>query len=188
MLNLLSIAQLRNQFPLLCTLCRGCLHSSPDRSCNTARLAEGPNKSSWAAPKYPTVNSQKPKPCGPKLELPTSFTRVRRIGARFDGTLQICVSDGTSMRFRTSEYDLCPLQERVLDNRREGVRNKLCVEPYRAAPGGRKPPLMAEVGQSIPREHNIGIVRFMRAKDLRGLQSCISGREPAKVFIQRLPR
>ena len=79
----------------LCTLCRGCLHSSPDRSCNTARLAEGPNKSSWAAPKYPTVNSQKPKPCGPKLELPTSFTLVRRIGARVDGTLQICVSDGT---------------------------------------------------------------------------------------------
>jgi hypothetical protein len=63
---------------------------------------------------------QCPPSCGPKLELPTSFTRVRRIGARFDGTLQICVSDGTSMRFRTSEYDLCPLQERVLDNRREG--------------------------------------------------------------------
>src|ERR1700686_4975241 len=95
MLNLLSIAQLRNQFSLLCTLFRGCLHSSPDRSCNTARLAEGPNKSSWTAPKYPTVDSQKPKPCGPKLELPTSFTLVRRIGARVDGTLQICVSDGT---------------------------------------------------------------------------------------------
>ena len=54
--------------------------------------------------------------------------------------------------------------------------------------GGRKPPLMAEVGQSIPREHDIGIVQLMRAKDLRGLQSCISGREPAKVFTQRLPR
>ena len=120
MLNLLLIAQLLLQFTLVCALCRSYLQSSLDRSCNTARLAEGPNKSSWAAPKYPTVNSQEPKPCGPKLELPTSFTRVRRIGARFDGTLQICVSDGTSMRFRTSEYDLCTLQERVLDNRREG--------------------------------------------------------------------
>jgi len=70
----------------------------------------------------------------PKIRTTTSFTLVRRISAGFDGTLQICVSDGTSMRFRTSEYDLCPLQERVLDNRREGVRNKLWVEPYRARP------------------------------------------------------
>lgn len=53
-----------------------------------------------------------------------------------------------------------------------------------SAPGGRKPPLMAEVGQSILREHNIGIVRFMRAKDLRGLQGCMSGREPATLLIQ----
>jgi len=50
--------------------------------------------------------------------------------------------------------------------------------------GGRKPPLMAEVGQSILREHNIGIVRFMQAEDLRGLQGCTSGREPAMLFIQ----
>jgi len=106
--------------------------SSPDRSCNTARLAEAPTNPQ--GPRRSTPRLQKPKPCGPKLELPTSFTRVRRIGARFDGTLQICVSHGTSMRFRTSEYDLCPLQERILDNPREGVRNKLCVEPYRARP------------------------------------------------------
>jgi hypothetical protein len=56
------------------------------------------------------------------------------MGARFDGTLQICVSGGTSMRFRTSEYDLCPLQESVLDNRREGVRNKYVLKPYIARP------------------------------------------------------
>jgi len=31
---------------------------------------------------------------------------------------------------------------------------------------------MAEVGQSILREHNIGIVRFMQAKKLRGLWDC----------------
>ena len=43
---------------------------------------------------------------------------------------------------------------------------------------------MAEVGQSILREHNIGIVRFMQAEDLRGLQGCTSGREPAMLFIQ----
>jgi hypothetical protein len=43
---------------------------------------------------------------------------------------------------------------------------------------------MAEVGQSILPEYNIGIVRFMRAKDLRGLQGCMSGREPALLFIQ----
>ena len=49
------------------------------------------------------------------------------------------------------------------------------VEPS-IAPGGRKPPLMAEVGQSILREHNIGIVRFMQAKELRGLRGCKSGR------------
>jgi hypothetical protein len=61
--------------------------------------------------------------------LPTSFTLVRRMGARFDGTLQICVFDGTSMRFRTSECDLYPLQESVLDNRREGVRNKNVLSP-----------------------------------------------------------
>jgi hypothetical protein len=134
MLNLLLIAQLLNQFPLLCTLCRSCLQSSLDRFCNTARLAEGPAKSSWAAPKYPTVNSQKAKPCGPKLELPTSFTLVRRMGARFDGTLQIYVSDGTSMRFRTPESDLCPLQEHVLDNRREGGAEQVMCEPYIARP------------------------------------------------------
>ena len=50
--------------------------------------------------------------------------------------------------------------------------------------GGRKPPLMAEVGQSILREHSIDIVQFMPAKDLRGLQGCTSGREPAKLFVQ----
>jgi hypothetical protein len=42
MLNLLLIAQLLNQFPLVCTLCRSYLQLSLDRSCNTARLAEGP--------------------------------------------------------------------------------------------------------------------------------------------------
>ena len=53
-----------------------------------------------------------------------------------------------------------------------------------SAPGGRKPPLMADVGQSILQEHNIGVVRFVQAKDLRGLQGCMSGREPAMLFIQ----
>jgi hypothetical protein len=43
---------------------------------------------------------------------------------------------------------------------------------------------MADVGQSILQEHNIGIVQFMQAKDLRGLQGCMSGREPAMLFIQ----
>ena len=56
----------------------------------------------------------------PKIRTTNFLYAGSCIGARFDGTLQICVSDGTSMRFRTSEYDLCPLQERVLDNRREG--------------------------------------------------------------------
>ena len=88
------------------------------------------------------------------------------------------------MRFRTSEYDLCPLQESALDNRREGGAEQVMCCALQSAPGGRKPPLMAEVGQSILREHNIGIVRFMRAKDLRGLQSCISGREPAMLSVK----
>src|ERR1700692_380713 len=95
---------------------------------------------------------------------------------------------GHSMRFRPSAYDLCPLHESALDNRREGGAEQVMCCALQSAPGGRKTPLMAEVGQSIPREKNIGIVRFLRAKDLRGLQSCISGREPAKVFIQRLPQ
>jgi hypothetical protein len=43
---------------------------------------------------------------------------------------------------------------------------------------------MAEVGQSILREYNIGIVRVMQAKELRGLRDCKSGREPAMLFIQ----
>jgi len=43
---------------------------------------------------------------------------------------------------------------------------------------------MAEVGQPILPEHNIGIVRFMQAKELRGLRGCKSGREPAMLFIQ----
>jgi hypothetical protein len=47
------------------------------------------------------------------------------MGARFDGTLQMQVSAGTSMRFRTSEYDLCPLQASVSRQRDvKGVRNK----------------------------------------------------------------
>src|SRR5271165_2514606 len=49
--------------------------------------------------------------------------------------------------------------------------------------GGRKPPLMAEVGQSILREHNIGIVRFMQANELRSLRVCTSGRQPAMRFL-----
>jgi hypothetical protein len=43
---------------------------------------------------------------------------------------------------------------------------------------------MAEVGQSILREHNIGIVRVMQAKKLRGLPGCKSGKEPAMLCIQ----
>ena len=88
------------------------------------------------------------------------------------------------MRFRTSEYDLCPLQESALDNRREGGAEQVMCCALQSAPGGRKPPLMAEVGQSIVREHSIDIVLFMPAKDLRGLQGCTSGREPAKLFVQ----
>lgn len=40
--------------------------------------------------------------------------------------------------------------------------------PHLARRGGRIPPLMAEVGQSIFHERIIGIVRFMEAKELRG--------------------
>jgi len=43
---------------------------------------------------------------------------------------------------------------------------------------------VAELGQFILREHNIGIVRFMRAKDLRRLQGSISGREPAMLSVK----
>jgi hypothetical protein len=43
---------------------------------------------------------------------------------------------------------------------------------------------MAEVGQSILLEHNIGIVRFMQAKELRDLRRGKCGREPAMRFIQ----
>jgi hypothetical protein len=47
------------------------------------------------------------------------------MGARFDGTLQMRVSARTSMRFRTFEYDLCPLQESVTQQRDvKGIRNK----------------------------------------------------------------
>jgi hypothetical protein len=35
--------------------------------------------------------------------------------------------------------------------------------------GGRKEPLVAEVGQSIRRAHEIGRVWFVQAKELRGL-------------------
>jgi hypothetical protein len=38
---------------------------------------------------------------------------------------------------------------------------------------------MAEVGQSIFHERMIGIVRFMKAKELRGAAGCKSGRAPA---------
>jgi hypothetical protein len=37
-----------------------------------------------------------------------------------------------------------------------------------AQPSGRKPPLMAEVGQAIFHERIIGIVPFTYAKELRG--------------------
>lgn len=38
------------------------------------------------------------------------------------------------MRFRTSEYDLCPLQESVLDKDMKGGAEQVCVEPYIARP------------------------------------------------------
>jgi len=43
---------------------------------------------------------------------------------------------------------------------------------------------VAEVGQSFLREHNIGIVRVMQAKELRGLRDYKFGREPAMLRIQ----
>jgi hypothetical protein len=43
---------------------------------------------------------------------------------------------------------------------------------------------MAEVGQSILKEHNVGIVRFMQAKELRRLQGYKTGREPATRSIR----
>lgn len=52
---------------------------------------------------------------------------------------------------------------------------------------GRKPPLMAEVGQSIPHESMIGIVRSMEAKELRGRPGSKSGRVPAVQFIKTHP-
>ena len=72
------------------------------------------------------VNSQKAQPMRPIVRTTQqSFTLVRRMGARFDGTLRMRVSDGTSVRFRTSEYDLCPLQESVTRQRDvKGVRIK----------------------------------------------------------------
>jgi hypothetical protein len=44
---------------------------------------------------------------------------------------------------------------------------KLCVEPYVVRRGGRKPPLMAEDGQSILPERIVGVMHFMEAKELR---------------------
>jgi hypothetical protein len=64
----------------------------------------------------------------------------------------------------------------------KGVRNVYVFETYVATPGGRKPPLMAEVGQSLLRGHNTGMVRFMQANDLRGLHGRTSGREPAMLL------
>jgi hypothetical protein len=98
------------------------------------------------------------------------------MGARFDGTLQMRLSDGTSMRFERPSTTCVHCRKASLDR---GVQNKYVLSLTYSAPGGRKPPLMAEVGQSILREHNIGIVRFMQAKELRGLQGCMSGRKPA---------
>jgi hypothetical protein len=134
MLNLLSIARFLNQFRLLCTLCRSVCNCRLTGLAILPAVAEGLPKSSGAAPNYPTVNSHKAKPIRPKSGLPTSFTLVGRMGARFDDRLQICVSGGTSMRFRMSEYGLCPRQESVLDDRREGGAEQVCVEHYRARP------------------------------------------------------
>src|SRR5450631_2020618 len=53
---------------------------------------------------------------------------------------------------------------------RRGLLASVVESQSRGAPGGRKPPVMAEVGQSVLREYNTGTVRFMYAKDLRGLQ------------------
>jgi hypothetical protein len=44
---------------------------------------------------------------------------------------------------------------------------------------------MAEVGQSILQEHNISIVRFMQAKELRRSRGCKTGMEPATLSIRK---
>ena len=72
------------------------------------------------------------------------------------------------MRFRTSGLAPCPLQKSRLDNANaKGMRAK-GIGPYLVVPCGRKPPLMAEVGQFIFLECIITVMRFMEAKELSG--------------------
>ena len=71
------------------------------------------------------------------------------------------------MRFRTSGLAPCPLQKSWLDNANaKGMRAK-GIGPYLVVPCGRKPPPMAEDGQSILRERIVGVMHFMEAKELR---------------------
>jgi len=60
---------------------------------------------------------------------------------------------------------------------------RLCGEPYVARSGGRKPPLMAEVGQLILNARIIGIEHFMEAKELRSQRICTSGTATAVLVI-----
>jgi hypothetical protein len=64
---------------------------------------------------------------------------------------------------------LSTLGESARPREREVDAEQTCVGPHLARPGGRKPPLMAEVGQSIFHERMLGSVRFTKAKELRGL-------------------
>ena len=65
---------------------------------------------------------------------------------------------------------------------------KLCVEPYLVRRGGRKPPLMAEVGQSILRERIVGIIRFMEAKEFRRPAGLQVWQDTCNAIHSRLPR
>ncbi len=104
----------------------------------------------------------------PKLEPPTSFALVRRrVQVRWhasDARIRRAIDAVQNIRARP----LSTLGESARQREREVGAEQACVGPHLARPGGRKPPLVAEVGQSIFHERIIGIVRFMEAKELRG--------------------
>ena len=152
-------------------------------------LPRGPAKSSWAGPKYPTVNSQKAKPMRPKIRT-TNFLHagsslwVQGSMAR----LRFAYTTGHRCGSEPPSKKLCPLQESVLDNRREGGAEQECVEPYTERPVAENHHSWLRSASPILREHNIGIVRFMQAKDLRGLQGCYVWQATCNAAQPRLPR
>jgi hypothetical protein len=63
-----------------------------------------------------------------------SHQRPSRWFVRFDGTLQMRVSAGTSMRFERRVRPVSTAGERHSTTRREGGTEQVCVEPYSARP------------------------------------------------------